>query len=491
MKFNKKSKITLTVLLIFFVGIYFEIERNMGKPTFYKEITKKILPQNFKDFFKTRIFSSKYEYMLLENKNKKLKKKISKQNEMIGARNMKISELISAVGVINFQKTHDELVNINEIGEMRYLKFGTSDLIVGKNPNKKALSTSYFDFSDNKIFLISGDGILSYSSFENFKVSNNLKLKIIPTNLKSIITDNKFFENSYIGVKDLKIIDQKIFISYSKKISDDCYNTSILKGDLSLEKVSFKEFFSPENCVSGKNDFGVNGKWAQGGRIINFNSDEILFTVGTWGEEDLAQDKESVFGKILAINKNNNKHRVISYGHRNPQGLTKDGNFLIESEHGPSGGDELNVINLSSKVDLNYGWPISSYGEHTGYEGSESLKSELYKKAPLHKSHKDYGYIEPSRHWTPALGVSEVVSVKNFFKNGNNLILLAALGDYIEEGDRSVHFLSFDKNYENILNEKVLITNERVRDMIYIAEYDCVALYLESSAEIALIFFKS
>ena len=89
----------------------------------------------------------------------------------------------------------------------------------------------------------------------------------------------------------------------------------------------------------------------------------------------------------------------------------------------------------------------------------------------------------------PALG-GEVVSVKNFFKNDKNLILLAALGDYIEEGDRSVHFLSFDKNYENILNENVLVTNERIRDMIYIKEYDCVALYLESSAEIALIFFK-
>ena len=99
---------------------------------------------------------------------------------MIEARNIKISELISAVGEINFKKTHDELININEIGQMRYLKFGTSDLIVGKNPVKKPLSTSYFDFSDNKIFLISGDGILSYSNFENFKISDNLKLEIIP-----------------------------------------------------------------------------------------------------------------------------------------------------------------------------------------------------------------------------------------------------------------------------------------------------------------------
>ena len=63
---------------------------------------------------------------------------------------------------------------------------------------------------------------------------------------------------------------------------------------------------------------------------------------------------------------------------------------------------------------MNYGWPISSYGEHTGYEGSENLKSELYKKAPLYKSHKDYGFIEPIKQWTPALGVSEVLSIKFF-----------------------------------------------------------------------------
>ena len=61
------------------------------------------------------------------------------------------------------------------------------------------------------------------------------------------------------------------------------------------------------------------------------------------------------------INKNDSKHRIISYGHRNPQGLAKDDNFIIECEHGPTGGDELKIINLASKNDLNYGWPISSY----------------------------------------------------------------------------------------------------------------------------------
>ena len=491
MKLSKKFKITITFIVLLLIGIYFEIERNMGKPTFYKEITRNLVSQDFKKFVKYKIFSSKYEYIKLESTILELKERIDKQKKMIGERNVKISELISEVGLINFKKTHDELINIEDIGQIRYVKFGTNDLLVGKNPRKKILSTSYFDFSEKNIFLISGDGILSYSNFENFKNKNNLSLKIISTNLKNIIKDNKFFENSYIGVKDLKIIDENIYISFSKKISEDCYNTSILKGNKNLEKINFEKFFSPKSCVSGKNDFGVNGKWAQGGRIINFNSEEILFTVGTWGQENLSQDKQSVFGKILAINKNDSKHRIISYGHRNPQGLAKDGNFLIESEHGPTGGDELNIINLASKNDLNYGWPISSYGEHTGYDKSNlNLKSELYKKAPLHKSHKDYGFIEPIRQWTPSLGVSEVVNVKNFFNNDNNLILLSALGDYIEEGDRSVHFLSFDKNYENILNEKILPTKERIRDIIYIEEHNCVAMYFESSAEIALIFFK-
>ena len=105
----------------------------------------------------------------MENTILELKERIDKQKKMIGERNVKISELISEVGLINFKKTHDELINIEDIGQIRYVKFGTNDLLVGKNPRKKILSTSYFDFSEKNIFLISGDGILSYSNFENFK----------------------------------------------------------------------------------------------------------------------------------------------------------------------------------------------------------------------------------------------------------------------------------------------------------------------------------
>ena len=56
---------------------------------------------------------------------------------MIGERNVKISELISEVGLIDFKKTHDELINIKDIGQIRYVKFGTNDLLVGKIQKKK------------------------------------------------------------------------------------------------------------------------------------------------------------------------------------------------------------------------------------------------------------------------------------------------------------------------------------------------------------------
>ena len=73
--------------------------------------------------------------------------------------------------------------------------------------------------------------------------------------------------------------------------------------------------------------------------------------------------------KSIRINVNNFNHEIISMGHRNPQGLFLDyeNNFILETEHGPRGGDEINLIPLdqikNNKI-LNYGWAIASAGEH-------------------------------------------------------------------------------------------------------------------------------
>lgn len=103
-----------------------------------------------------------------------------------------------------------------------------------------------------------------------------------------------------------------------------------------------------------------------GGRIA-FGPDEMLYvTTGDAGNEDNAQDKESLAGKILRMtdsggvpDDNPFGNYTYSYGHRNPQGIAWDDvGRLWSSEHGPSGSqsgnDELNLIEKGG----NYGWPI-------------------------------------------------------------------------------------------------------------------------------------
>ena len=90
-------------------------------------------------------------------------------------------------------------------------------------------------------------------------------------------------------------------------------------------------------------------------------------------------------------------------GHRNPQGLyyNEKNNYLLEAEHGPEGGDEINFIDLNKDDVPNYGWAISSYGEHYGGKNA-SFNKKKYIKYPLHKSHTEHGYIEPVKYFDPS-----------------------------------------------------------------------------------------
>jgi hypothetical protein len=108
--------------------------------------------------------------------------------------------------------------------------------------------------------------------------------------------------------------------------------------------------------------------------------DKIFLSIGTPEQasakiRELAQDRSSMFGKILEINKNNLDKiikgedtdldlKIFTLGHRNPQGFTKINDSFFSVEHGPKGGDELNKI----IKDKNYGWPRVSYGTQYTYD---------------------------------------------------------------------------------------------------------------------------
>ena len=143
-----------------------------------------------------------------------------------------------------------------------------------------------------------------------------------------------------------------------------------------INRVERYEFNEEENTLSQREIILNNIPGAQyhdGGRMI-FGPDGYLYiTTGDATQENLAQDTNSLAGKILRINKNGSipkdnpfSNEVYSYGHRNPQGLAFDNqNRLWASEHGPSsmgsGYDEINLI----KKGGNYGWP-EIQGSETG-----------------------------------------------------------------------------------------------------------------------------
>ncbi|MFT5224694.1 MAG: glucose/arabinose dehydrogenase [Polaribacter sp.] len=111
-----------------------------------------------------------------------------------------------------------------------------------------------------------------------------------------------------------------------------------------------------------------------GSRIAFDGNNHIYFGIGDRGERDQAQNLDNHMGSILRLNldgsvpdsnpfsaNRNARDEIWSYGHRNPQGLQfdHDKDILWSIEHGPRGGDEINLIQKGK----NYGWPVVSHGK--------------------------------------------------------------------------------------------------------------------------------
>ena len=159
-----------------------------------------------------------------------------------------------------------------------------------------------------------------------------------------------------------------------------------------------------------------------GGRMAFTSDDLLLITTGDGFDfREHAQDLNSHLGKTIRINKDGSPAqdnpfpeapKVWTYGHRNPQGLAiaLDGTVYL-NEHGPKGGDELNVITKAN----NYGWPAITYG--MDYNGAYVSPLTEYP-----------GMQQPQHVWTPSIGPSGMAFYEgDKFPKWQNSLFVGAL----------------------------------------------------------------
>jgi hypothetical protein len=334
--------------------------------------------------------------------------------------------------------------------------------------------TGYIDFYENNMFVLSTRGVLAFrKNFENDKEN----FKQIRNNINEFIGIKHFKKFKNISLKDILIFNKKIYISYTDEIKQDCWNISVIYGDINYERISFKKLFTPKNCIHSKDNLDKEFTASQtGGRMISFDDNQILLTTGEFRSRYLAQDDQSINGKVIKININSKEYEIISMGHRNQQGIyfDKENNFILASEHGPQGGDEINLIEVNKinkdKIQ-NFGWPISSAGEHYGGKTAEKNKKK-YEKYPLYKSHSKYGFIEPLKSFVPSIGISEIVKV------GQNRYVVSSLRD------KSLYFFELNEE-KQIINLNKVEVFERVRDLKF--NNKKLYLFMENTASIGVI----
>jgi len=164
-----------------------------------------------------------------------------------------------------------------------------------------------------------------------------------------------------------------------------------------------------------------------GSRIEFDNEGYLFFTIGDRGNrnenpQDITKDCGKVYrlnddGSIPNdnpfINQPNAKKAIYSYGHRNPQGMIKnpETGAIWTHEHGPKGGDEINIIAAGK----NHGWPLVSHGKN--YSGTSFTENTSLP-----------GMEDPMHHWTPSIAPSGMAFISSdIYKNWKGNLLVGSL----------------------------------------------------------------
>jgi hypothetical protein len=354
--------------------------------------------------------------------------------------------------------------NVNFIPNTQYINLNyeefdldfvaSQDLVSNYSDTGKQISYK-IDISGDMVYAVDANG--NIRQFEITAVNGTIKLekyKEILSNLKNINT-----------VLDILIHNNELYVSYIFKNSN-CNYLAITKANIETTPLSFKNIYESDNCVGE----------LQAASMQNYNhkgNQGLLISTSVHTSEviELAQDLNSILGKILFLDLLTNEINIFSSGHRSPQGLLAMNDLILSSEHGPRGGDELNKIEYKE----NYGWPISSYGEPY-----EDLPEPEYKK-----NHKLYGFKEPIYSFIPSIGISEIIHLPDTFsKHWKNNFILASLNN------KSLFRIKFDNKFTKIIYMERIFIGKRIRDIKFYNKLNIILLAQQYEGRLGIIYIN-
>lgn len=217
----------------------------------------------------------------------------------------------------------------------------------------------------------------------------------------------------------------RIFFSYAEPGPDGTAGTSAASALLGGDAVTdVKVIYRQEPKLVGPNHFGSRIAFDGHGHVFISQGERFSYKM-------YAQDLTKLQGKLVRLNldgsiptdnpfvgRNDARPEIWSYGHRNMQGLAIDPRTgrLWESEHGPRGGDELNL----PEPGKNYGWPIASYGMDYGTD----------RPYPETRGTQVPGTEQPLKYWKKSPGLSGMAFYVGHPDSAwNDSLFLGALAD--------------------------------------------------------------
>lgn len=251
--------------------------------------------------------------------------------------------------------------------------------------------------------------------------------------------------------------NQLIYLSYAKPMGDSA-TTAVLRGRLVDSTLTdIEEIFVSQ----------TEGKGHYGGRLVFDQAGFLYVTIGDRQASpsgDLAahpsQDRSNHHGVVVRlqadgtvpadnpfVGDDTGLDEIWSYGHRNPQGLAvhPQTGALFSGEHGPKGGDEINIVEPGK----NYGWPVIGYGVNYGMG------------TPIHASQSDGTMEQPAHYWVPSIATAglAIYSGDKFPRWQGNVFVGGLRGQQLAR-------VVLDKDGQNGVYEETLLTGYgRIRDV--------------------------